>query len=92
MQQVEEHVGKLEAQLAQWGAKLDELLADADLADAEAKIDYRRRVDALKSKYDVAHARLAEFKAAGSDKWETFKTGVEIAWKDLEAAFQELSN
>jgi len=92
MEQMKEHVGKLEAQLAQWGAKLDLLQADVDLADTEAKIAYHTRVSALKAKYEVAQTRLGELKTAGSEKWETFKDGVEIAWKDLEAAFQELAN
>jgi len=31
-------------------------------------------------------------KAAGSEKWDTFTTGVETAWSDLEAAFKKLKS
>ena len=92
METVEAHVGKMEAELAQWGAKLDELLAKADAAGTEAKIDYRKRLDDLREKYINAERRLAELKAAGSSKWDTFKDGVESAWSELAKAFTKLAN
>jgi hypothetical protein len=92
MEPTEAHVGKLEAQLAEWGAKLDELVKDAAQADSEAQQDYNKRVAAIKVKYEVAHTRLSELRTASGEKWDTFKAGVEVAWKDLEAAFQSLSN
>ena len=55
MKPQEKHVGKMETQLRQWGAKLDEM------------------------------------KAADTEKWETFKTGVESAWNELEVAFKNLA-
>ena len=92
MEATEGHVGKMEAELRQWGAKLDELVAKAEKAGAEVKIDQRRRIDDLKAKYQVAQSKLCELKAAGSEKWATLKTGVESAWKDLEAAFKKMKN
>jgi hypothetical protein len=56
------------------------------------KIDQRRRIDDLKAKYQVAQSKLCELKAAGSEKWATLKTGVESAWKDLEAAFKKMKD
>jgi hypothetical protein len=92
MEPTETHVGKLEAQLAEWGAKLDSLVEDAERADSDAQDDYRKRVAAVKVKYEIAHTRLSELRTASGEKWDTFKAGVEVAWKDLEAAFQSLSN
>lgn len=92
METVKAHVGKLEAELRSWGVRLDELLAKADAAGTEAKIDYRKRLDDLKQKYAAAEARFAELKAAGSGKWETLKGGVEAAWRELETAFTKLAN
>ena len=89
---METNVGRMEAQLAQWGAKLDELLAKTEKAGEEAKADYHKRLDDLKLKYQAAQLKFAESKAAGSDKWETFKTGVEKAWNDLEVAFKKITN
>jgi hypothetical protein len=92
MEGTEGHVGKMEAELRQWGAKLDELVAKAEKAGTEMKIDQRKRIDDLKAKYQVAQSKLGELKAAGSEKWATLKTGVESAWKDLEAAFKKMKD
>jgi uncharacterized coiled-coil DUF342 family protein len=92
MDSVEDNVGKMETQLKKWGAKLDELIAKADEAGAEAKVDYRKRIDDLKAKHHAATIKLDELKAAGSEKWETFKGGIESAWGELETAFKKLTN
>jgi peptidoglycan hydrolase CwlO-like protein len=92
METREAHVGKMETQLKQLGAKLDELVAKAGEAGTEAKSDYRKRIDDLKSKHQTAQSKLDELKVAGSEKWETFKTGVESAWNELEDAFKKLKS
>jgi hypothetical protein len=88
----EANVGKMETQLQQWGAKLDELVAQLEEAGTEAKLDYRERIDALKAKHRLAQSQLDELKAARNEKWETVKTGLEGAWNELEFAFQKLTN
>jgi hypothetical protein len=92
MEKTEEHVGKLETQLKHWGAQLDEFVAKADRAGTTARIDNRKRIDDLKAKVHAAQSKLEEVKAAGSEKWDTLKTGVESAWNDLELAFKKLTN
>jgi hypothetical protein len=92
MEKTEENLGRLETQLRQWGAKLDEFVARADRAGTTARVDNRRRIDDLKARVHAAQSKLDEVKAAGSEKWETLKIGVESAWKDLESAFKKLSN
>lgn len=86
------HLGTLEARLKQWGANLDELLAKADDVGAEVKSDYRKSMDDLKAQYKSAQGKLDELKAAGSADWETFKTGVEGAWNELEIAFKKMAD
>ena len=92
MEAMEAHVGRIETQLKQWGAKLDELVAKADEAGAEAKADYRGRVDDLKTKQLALRAKLDELKTAGSEKWDTFKTDIDSAWSDFEVAFKKLTH
>jgi hypothetical protein len=86
----EANVGKMEAELRQWGVKLDKLIAKANAAGSEAKVDYRKGVEDLKGKYKVAQSKFAECKDAGSAKWGILKTGLEAAWNDLETAFKKL--
>ena len=92
METVEAHVGKMEAELKQWGERLDNLLTMADVVGTGAKIDYRNRLDDLSQKYAAAEARLTELKAAGINKWDTYKGGVENAWSELATAFTRLAN
>ena len=92
METVESHVGKMEAELRQWGVRLDKLVAKADAAGTAAKNDVRERLDDLRTKYDAAATKLAELKAAGSSKWDTFKGGIESAWIELETAFTKVAN
>ena len=87
---VDKTLSKLEGQLGQWAAKLDELVASAEHAGEQAKRDSRERIDELKVKLAAAQARLDEAKSAGADKWETMKQGLERSWKELERTFQRL--
>ncbi|MBK6846705.1 MAG: hypothetical protein IPG96_03845 [Proteobacteria bacterium] len=90
MEFTQAHVGKMEAQLKRWGSQLDGLVAKAHDAGTEAKDDYRQAVAELKAKHQAAQAKLDELRTAGTDKWDGFKTGVESAWSELEAAFKKL--
>jgi chromosome segregation ATPase len=92
METVEAHVQKMEAELKQWGARLEKLMTEAHATSADAKVDYRKRLDDLKQKYAAAEKRFTELKAAGSGKWEIFQGGVESAWHELATAFTRLAN
>jgi histidinol dehydrogenase len=82
----------MERRLEQFGARLDRLVAKAKEAGAEARTDYRKRIDDLKAKYRVSQSKLDDLRAAGSERWDTVKAGVESAWAELEAAFKKLTN
>jgi uncharacterized protein YqfA (UPF0365 family) len=85
-------IGKMEQQLKQWGAKLDNLAAKVTTAGAKAKAEERKAVADLRAKQELARAKLDELKAAGGDKWDTFKAGVEGAYNELEGAFKKLKH
>jgi multidrug efflux pump subunit AcrA (membrane-fusion protein) len=87
---IEKNVSKLEAQLKLWNAKLGEVVAKANVAGQQAKIDSRAQVEELKAKLERAQSKLDEAKAAGSEKWDALKQGVEHIWDDLEDAFKKL--
>ena len=72
------------------GAKLDRLVAKADEAGTEVKIDYRTSIDRIKDKHAVVQSKLDAYKAANGQKWDHFKGGVETAWRDFEDAFKSL--
>lgn len=92
METVDAHVGKMEAELKQWGARLDNLQTMADIAGTAARIDYRQRLEDVREKYLTAEKKFAELKAAGNAKWDTFQGAVEAAWSELATAFTKLAN
>jgi len=92
MDSVGQEVGKIETRLRQLGTKLDKLVAKADEAGAEVKVEYRTQIDNIKSKHTAVQTKLTEYRAAGGQKWDNFKSGVETAWHDLENAFKSLKH
>ena len=90
MKTVEAHVGEMEAQLKRWGARLEGLVANTDAAGTKANIAYRDLIDDLKGKYQAAQSKLAELQSAGSARWETYQSGLESAWNELETAFKKV--
>ena len=85
-------VSKLEDQIERWSAKLDDLVAKVGAAGQDAKLEARAQLDELKSKLVVARSKLDAAKAAGDDKWDAFKEGMESSWKELESAFKKLTH
>ncbi len=90
MTSAEKHVGKLEEQLRHWGAKLDELVTKANEVDSEARVELHKGIDDFRAKHQAAQLKLAEYKTAGSEKWDDFKVGIESSWSELENTFREL--
>jgi hypothetical protein len=92
MQTREQHAGKMEKRLERWGARFDDFTAKAREAGTEAKADYQVHLEDLKSKQRAVGERFQQLKAAGDDQWESLKTGVESAWKELESSFKKLTS
>jgi flagellar hook-basal body complex protein FliE len=78
---------KMEAQLAQLNAKIDEFVAKAKEASADAKIEYYKQADELSAKQKKAEAQLEELKRASADAWEEMMYGMDSAFTDLQTAF-----
>ncbi len=84
----EAYVEKHEAQLRAWDAEIQKLEAKAAEANAEVKIVYYEQLQALYSKRDRAREELHALESAGTDAWESLKTGLEHAWDDLKTGMK----
>jgi hypothetical protein len=87
---IDKNLSKLEAQLELWSAKLTEVAGRARVAGEQAKVDSRKQLDELKSRLEVARSKLDEARAAGAEKWEIFKDGIEHIWGEIEGTFKKL--
>lgn len=83
---------KLEAQLKEWATQIALLMAKADKAKAEAKIDFYKTIDALQHKQEEARTKLNELKTAGDEAWEDVKKGAEKAWAEIKIAYKDATS
>jgi archaellum component FlaC len=78
---------KIEGQLREWGAKIDELKARAETSKTELKMKYEKQIEDLRSKQEVVQQKLHEFKESGEETWEEIKTTIEKGMNDLKDSF-----
>jgi hypothetical protein len=89
MESKELYKAKINALLKEWGIRIADLKAKADLAEANLKVEYLKQVDELRAKKEEAEAKLDELSKAGDDAWDTLKAGVEKAASDLKDSVKE---
>lgn len=90
MDNTQENIGRREAQLRHWGARLDQIEAKAEKVGFELNAAKRQCLDEARTKYEAAQSKLDEYRAAGSEQLEAFRTGLETAWTDLRLAIKKL--
>jgi uncharacterized protein involved in exopolysaccharide biosynthesis len=76
---------KYAAQIEEWSAHLSALKANSDKLTAQAKIDMKPSLEALKSSYETAKARLQELSADAGDTLEEGTQAFDKAWLELKA-------
>lgn len=86
------NIARMQSQLEHWGAKLQDLAAEAEEAGAEAPNAHHELIAELKSKHGVAVKKLHELSHAGVHQWEMHRASAEHAWHDLEVAIGKLAN
>ena len=82
----EEFVRKMHSRLDHWNADIDALTAKANKAEANARDEYHKQIDALRSKRDEARSKLDALESAGESAWQDLKAGVELAWDAVSEA------
>jgi len=85
---------KIEAQIKEWTAKLQEYKAKADKASADTKIQMYQQIDRLRAQKETAQQKLNEIKAASGESWEALRAGSEKilaemkkTWEDMKSKF-----
>jgi uncharacterized coiled-coil DUF342 family protein len=88
----DEFVRKMHAKLDQWNAEIDALKAKSDAAEADARAEYHKQIEVLRSKRDAARGKLNELESAGENAWEDLKAGVELAWESVSEAVRSATS
>jgi predicted nucleic acid-binding Zn-ribbon protein len=84
----EAYVQKLHARIDEWNAEIDRLKAKAEQAEADARADYNKEVENLKTKRRDAEKKIDEVREAGEGAWEDLKAGTQSAMDAMEAALK----
>ena len=79
---------KYQAQLHEWSAKLEALIARTDVLTAQAKLDAKPGIDAMHLKIEAAKAKLHAIAEATDDKWDEVKKDAEHAWDEAKGAVE----
>ena len=80
---------KIEAQLKEWGARIDGLKARAEASGADLKIKYGKQIDDLRARQEIVQQKLRELKASGGETWEGIKSGIDKNMDDLRGTFDQ---
>jgi hypothetical protein len=80
------YADKFDAQLKSLGADIDKLKAKAQGATADLRVTINKQLEEFHVKQEAARVKFEEYKAAGSDKMDGLKAGLEKAWQDLRSS------
>jgi uncharacterized coiled-coil DUF342 family protein len=76
---------KYEAQLKEWGAKIDQIHAHAQKTTAQAQIDLKPHLESVKTRFETAKSKLGHIAKATDDAWDSVRQDAETAWHQLES-------
>ncbi|MBE0621548.1 MAG: DUF2934 domain-containing protein [Burkholderiales bacterium] len=83
---------KLETQLKDWEAKLEQLRAKAKEAKDDIRAEFEVQLEGLTAKQAVAQEKLQELRQHGEWAWEDVKGGADKAWKELREAIERAAS
>ena len=85
----DEYVEKLKAQLDQWNSQLAAWDAATRGATADAKIELEKQIGIVKSRADDMVYRMELMKGASADAWQEIARGADEARKTMQDAFEK---
>ncbi len=89
---LKEYQEKMEAQIKDLAAKLEEFKTKAAKASADAKAAMNKQAEAIKPKLEAAQRTLKELKAASGPAWEKLKDSAEKAMTDLKKGWDSIKS
>jgi len=91
MEKREVYLEKINAQLAQYGAKISGMKAKAAEVNADMKLEYLNQVEKLEGQRDGLREKYEQLKDSSESTWESLKEGTENAWNDLKEAIAKVA-
>ena len=89
MSKRDEYVEKLKAQLDQWNTEVAKWEAKAQQAQAGARVEYEKQLQALRRQRDQALEQMKRVQAATGDAWVDLVRGADEAWAKMREALDK---
>ncbi len=89
---LKEYQEKMEAQLKELTAKLEQWKDQAAKASASAQVEMNKKLDELRPKIEAAQQKLKELKAAGGGAAEKLKEGSEQAMAEMKKTWEAMKS
>jgi hypothetical protein len=80
---------KMQAQLKDWAAKIDVLIAKAEKAGGQKKVEYQEQIQKIQAKKKLAEEKMQELRASGEETWVDIKESFEKISTDLRGALNK---
>ena len=92
MNKRDEYVNKLKVQLDEWNAEVAKWEAKAKTAQASARGEYEKQLEAFRRQRDQAQQHLRQVQSAAGDAWVDLVRGTDDAWKKMKETFEKASS
>ncbi len=79
------YTDRMENQINQLGARIDDLLSAVE-------VRARKEYDILPERLDKARSKLNELKDESGETWQEIKPGLERAWTELRGSFEQATS
>jgi hypothetical protein len=87
----DEYVEKMKAQLDQWNADIAKWESKAQAAQAEARAEYDKRLEAVRQQREQAMYQMKLLQGAAGEAWIEMMRGTDEAWARMREAFDKAS-
>ena len=92
MEKRDEYVEKMKAQLDQWNGEIAKWEARANEAQAGARAEFDKRLEAVRQQREQALVQLRLMQSAAGDAWMERMKGTDEAWARMREAFDKASS
>lgn len=85
-------VDEVEAQLAVWSARLDDLVVGCIEAGGQPNDAYRTRIDGMRTRLGVVQVKLGEFAnpSSGGGAWKIFWASIADDWNAIKGGLADV--
>jgi predicted nuclease with TOPRIM domain len=86
----EDYQALMEKQLQEWKAQTERLRSGAEQIEAQAKAQFDRNLELLRSKQAEAWEHFHQMKVANENAWSQFKTRLDAKGAEVKAAVESM--